>query len=809
VTIVIDPASRSFAASVSDLAGESSDRAIGLNGTGLSRLWIGQELHRRVQEELGATEPGYEAEVPVRLETEVDGWTVTVVGRADGVTVVRVDEIKTLHFAVDLHNLYASERLERFRRQVGLYATVLSGEAVPAAARLVLVDIVTFEERDEDVLWDRDSVEAWLRQTVRRLIAVELRRLERIEHLQTEALDLPFPHPVPRTAQVPMAEAVEDSLGAQRHLLVAAPTGAGKTAAVLHAALRRALLEGRRLFYLTAKTLQQRLAVDTVRAMQREGFRSLQLRAKGKMCANSEMVCHEEFCPYAREYGVKLIRSQLLPSLLAASTHLDPDRIYDAARQHEVCPFEVSLDLLGDVDVVVCDYNYVFDPVIGLASLLGDGALQRSVLVVDEAHNLVERSREYYSPMLQAATLDAALAFLSTRDNALFRRLAAVIAALAELVEDTVRGAVSERLEADAPIDPPRDELTEIRIELDGAMLQYFLYKREHELWNADDPVLEAFFQLTHFHRVLGLGGEEFVYLATRTGSGESRLRIVCLDASRFLGEVLEECGGCVAMSATLEPFDFYRDLLGFDRHRTDTLSLPSPFPPENRLVMAIGEVDTTWRRRLEHADAIAGWIARLAQPGRNALALFPSYAFLETILDRLPPTSHQVLVQQRGASDAEQQELLSRLSSGRSQLVLAVLGGIFAEGVDYPGDMLSQVMVVSPGLPQYNLERELLKGFYAERYGRGFEYAYLVPGLTRVVQAAGRLIRSEEDRGTIVLLCRRFLDARYAALLPAEWIDGDASSLLRPDPVAAIRAFFAVPRADARMPAEDPCADS
>ncbi len=815
MAILIDLESRSFAASVSDLAGESGERAIGLNGSGLSRLWIGQELHRRVQQELTALEPGYQAEVPVRLETVIDDWRVTVVGRADGVVrggdgVIRVDEIKTLHFAVDLHNLYASERLDRFRRQLSLYAAVLSGDGPPSAARLVLVDIVTFEERDEEVVWDRDSVDAWLRQTVRRLIAIEQRRLERLDRLRAEASDLPFPHAQPRPAQLPMGAAVDTALGEQRHLLLAAPTGAGKTAAALHAALRRALLDGHRLFYLTAKTLQQRLAVETVRSMQRGGFRSLQLRAKGKMCANSEMVCHEEFCPYAREYGIKLIRSQLLPTLLDSGSHLDPDRIFDAARQHEVCPFEVSLDLLPDVDVVICDYNYVFDPIIGLASLLGGGALQRAVLVVDEAHNLVERGREYYSPILSAAALEAALAVLGNRDNALFRRLSEVITALAELVEGTVRNALDERRDCETPVELPRHELTEIRIELDGAMLQYFLYKRENELWSADDPVLDVFFQLTHFHRVLGLGGEEFVHLAARTASGEARLRIVCLDASRFLGAVLEASGGCVAMSATLEPFEFYRDLLGFDRRRTDTLAVPSPFPPENRLVLAIDDVDTTWRRRLEHADAIAGWISRLAEPGRNALVLFPSYAFLETVLDRLPPVPHEILVQQRGASDAEQRELLDRLSSGRSQLVLAVLGGIFAEGVDYPGDMLSQVMVVSPGLPQYNLERELLKAYYAERYGRGFEYAYLVPGLTRVVQAAGRLIRSASDRGTIVLLCRRFLDRRYAALLPDDWLEDDAASLLRPDPIAAVRAFFAVPTGlGGRMPAEDPCADS
>lgn len=797
MTLIIDPRERTLAASVRDLAAGVSQRAIGLTGTGLTRLWIGQELHRRVQEELAAVEPGFEAEVSARLETAVDGWKVTVVGRADGVVrgddgvVTRVDEIKTLHFAVDLHNLFASERLEQFRRQAALYAAMLSPPDRPAPARLLLVDIVTREEREEEVIWDHAAVEAWLRQAVRRVIAVELRRLARLDELREAAATLPFPHPEMRPAQRPMVDAVTGALGAERHLLLAAPTGAGKTAAVLHAALRMALSGGRRLFVLTAKTLQQRLAVDTVRAMQRDSFRSLQLRAKTKMCAHTEMVCHEEFCPYAEEYGLKLVRTQLLGSLLSGRPHLDPDEIFARSRAHQVCPFEVSLDLLGDVDVVVCDYNYVFDPQIGLANLVGDGALARAVLVVDEAHNLVERSRGYYSPALATPLLERALASLAGRDNELFRLLGGIVGSLRALVDDCVQETLGDR-EGEAPSSLPRRELADLRIELDGAMLQYFVYKREHELWSADDPVLEAFFTLTHLHRVLSLGGDEFVHLAARLPDGSRQIRIVCLDASRFLAEVLDECGGCVAMSATLEPFDFHRELLGFDPHRTDTLAVPSPFPADNRLVLAIDDVDTTWRRRGEHADAVAGWIASLSHPGRNVLVLFPSYAFLETVRDRLPALGHELVVQQRGASDAEQQALLEALAGGRDRLVLAVLGGILAEGVDYPGEMLSQVIVVSPGLPQYNLERELLKQYYRERYGRGFEYAYLVPGMTRVVQAAGRLIRSPEDRGVIALLCRRFLDHRYAALLPREWTGGDPESLRLPDPVAAVRSFFA-----------------
>ena len=355
--IVIDLSERTIRAGVGDLIGGPEQRSIGLTGSGLSRLWIGSELHRRVQKDLEATEPGFASEVPASIELEVDGWSVEISGRADGVVfssdrAVRIDEIKTLHFAADLYNLYAEERMERFKRQASLYAFMLSEPAHPAAARLILVDIVSHEERDEEVPWSAESVSAWIRQQVHRLVSRERHRLARLEAMREAAEKIPFPHPEPRPVQLSIGEAVAQSLGEGRHLLLRAPTGCGKTAAVLHPAIRAALAKGHKVFFLTAKTLQQRIAVETARAMQEGLFSSLQLRAKSKMCANTEIVCHEEFCPYAREYGLKLVRSNLLETLLAASEHQDPDEIFASARAHQVCPFEVSLDLLPEVDLV-------------------------------------------------------------------------------------------------------------------------------------------------------------------------------------------------------------------------------------------------------------------------------------------------------------------------------------------------------------------------------------------------------------------------------------------------------------------------
>jgi DNA excision repair protein ERCC-2 len=798
VTLTVDFERRVIHAGCRELVSEGDGRMIGLGGSGLSRMWLGTELHRRIQARHLQDEPGYEAEVPVRTTVAVDDWTVHLTGRADGVVrrdehVVRVDEIKTLHFAVELTSLFANDRLEPFRRQARLYAWALSNGGAPAAINLVLADIVTGEERVEVVPWSPDEVEDLLRRRIQRLVNAERRRQEAIQRRRHAADRLAFPHPTFRPGQQEIVTAAEDALMARRHLLLQAPTGLGKTSAVLYPALRAALSTGRRVFFLTAKTLQQRLAVNTARAMQgTDGvFRSLQLRAKASMCANTEMVCHEEFCPWAKEYGIKLVRSGLLPQLLEADAHQDPDAVFAAARDSVVCPFEVSLDLLPDVDLVICDYNYVFDPTIGLGALVGGGALRDAVLVVDEAHNLVDRSREYYSPELRVSDLLQALVILVSRDNAVYRRLRELTERLAEIVRHHVDRAIGDAQSGDQVIELEAEPFSELRLEFDGAMLQYFLYKRERDLWSADDPVLEVFLALTRFHRVLGLGGREFVHMARRDGADGDMIKIVCRDASRFIGAVLDECAGSVAMSATMEPFDFYRDLLGFDPGRTEDLAVPSPFPSGNRLVVNLPDVDTTWRRRAAHHDTVARWITRLAPSGRNSLVLFPSYRYLRDVEGRLFAPGHRVIAQRQESSAAAQHEVLQALAGDEPCIVLAVLGGIFAEGVDYPGDMLSEVIVVSPGLPQFNTERELLKQYYQEAYGHGFSYAYLIPGLTRVVQAAGRLIRSESDRGVIVLIGRRFQDSRHVRYLPTEWTGGDSESLLVEDPEFTVHRFF------------------
>ena len=803
MTLQLDLDGRVLRASIGALTRRVAVREAGATGGGLARMWMGQHHHQRIQGERVGSVAGYQPEHTVHGSLTLDDWTLELSGRADGVVmdadgrVLEVEEIKTVQLGRDLFGPAADERRESHRRQVQLYARLLSPPDQPATAILTLVDVIDGRVMREEVTWDAGEVDRYLRGVLQRLVGEALARRAHREACARAGAVLPFPHPTLRPHQGEMVDAVEGALAGGRHLLVAAPTGVGKTAAALYPALRQALGSGRKVFFLTAKTLQQKMAVQTARAMQTDEapWRSLQLRAKAAMCANSEMVCAEEACPYAEGYAAKVAASGIAEKLLDQFGHLDPDVIFETAKDLTICPFELSLELRDRVDLVVCDYNYVFDPRIGMLAMDQGELLSESLLVIDEAHNLVDRAREYYSPTLSRKLVTEAIEQVANRTTRLFTRLHDVLADLRDAIDDELYDAFGSEPAAGGVVVTELDDsaLYTARAGLDPLIVRYVQFKREQQLWTREDPVMSLYFTLVHFHRVLCLGGDEFVHLARRTGDDE-QLRVLCLDASRFVGENLRTSAGVAAMSATLEPFDFYRDLLGFDRSGSDTLALPSPFPPENRQVLVAAGVDTTYRQRARSYGPIAELIAEAAPEGRNALALFPSYRFLDEVAVRLHAPQHQVEIQRSGADKREQLALLETLQNngrGRPVLLLAVLGGMFAEGVDYPGDALSAVFVVSPGLPQVEPERDLLREYFQREYGDGFGYAYLVPGLRRVVQAAGRLIRGADDRGVVMLVGRRFLQRRYAEHLPWDWTGDNVRDLKAIDPAAEVRAFF------------------
>jgi DNA excision repair protein ERCC-2 len=797
----VDYEKREIVCSVGDLVQGSTYRRIGVErGDGFRRMWIGQEVHSRRAEQRANEDPHYRAEVHVVHRMSVGGWGVTITGRVDGLSVdkeaqrVSIEEVKSIHFDLELEALYRSEKLQRHLYQLLLYALFLCDQpelqGFVFAPQLVLIDLVSGEAKVIDTEFDRDRVAATLEGSIARLIeALETAAALRVAK-RAFADTLQFPFDIIRPGQDEIVSAVARAVYQRDSLLVSAPTGIGKTMAVLYPAVKQSLKLGKKLFFLTSKTLQQDAAVEALRRLNDGSFRVLRIRAKSKMCAHTEMICHEDFCPFAAQYSSKMEKSGLLSHLVTSMSYFDPDITFEAAREHEVCPFEVSLELIEQADVVVCDYNYIFDPYVGLKAYSQENDYGDCVLVVDEAHNLVDRGRAYYSPELHEKAFEDIKRHMMSRNcwiegwEELIEMLRVHFEELAGVLEGDVRQSLCE---------PSRELFVEQRTEWERIVLEYIGWKIDNRIAEEEDPLIDFYFKLVKFTNLLTEDGDEFAHMVEKTNEG-LKLKIFCKDPSKFLGKIFDSAHATVALSATLEPFEFYRRTLGFPEDRTAELSLPSPFPRDNRKIVVIPEVDTTYKRRADHYERIAETVAQIADSGDgNFLALFPSYAFLREVSERMPPTEKRVMVQRNDMTDYERNAILDILRSRtrKGNLILAVSGGMYAEGIDYQGDMLSGVMVVGPALPQVSFEQELLKQYYDEQYGAGFEFAYLIPGMTRVVQSAGRVIRSETDVGVIALLCKRFTQESYTRYFPADWYESSPRELVSRKPASEIRAFF------------------
>jgi DNA excision repair protein ERCC-2 len=732
---------------VADLLEPHLVRSIGFtNRGGYERLWLGQAIHGRYQETALASDATYRREVALKIELEHRGWRVVLTGRLDGVRKADdgtrvVEEIKSVRREGQLGPALRA----MYERQALLYAWMLGrdGEG-PVGAELVLIAIGSDAVERHVLESDFEALESDVRKRLNRL-------LHEHEHERRAAADraaaggvLAFPHGSLRPGQEEIVAAVEAALAGRSHLLVEAPTGIGKTAAALWPALKFALVENKKLFVLTAKNLQQEMATRVLRLLaEGGGFNALRLRAKARMCANGEVICHEDYCAFARDYAGKLVSTGVVPRLLAEERVMEPDIVFSAAAQAEVCPFEVSLDLAGRAQVVIGDYNYAFDPWVALADFAEEANLSDTVLVIDEIHNLVDRGRGYLSPELSAAAARQAAEAAAHGSTAIHARLEQVARELAELVEGEVDAALLELPPGDGALETvlPEDRLWRLRSEFDAAFVDYLEHQRETKSFRAEDPFVGLYFALLRFLNGLMFTGDAFSHLAERRG-GDRLLRVFCKDPSGFLGRVIGRTHATIGLSATLSPSEFYRDLLGFEPARTAVLSVPNPFPPERRRLVVDASVATVWRERAAQTPRLAERLSEFADavPG-NLLVLFPSFQFLADVAARVAPRTKRVLVQQRTDSERDREALLQALRGAvlGDVLLLAVAGGVFAEGVDYPGDVLRAVAVVGPCLPVPTLDTRLLQAYYEERFERGFEYAFVVPGMTRVVQAAGR----------------------------------------------------------------------
>ncbi len=733
--------------------------------SGLDRAAEGSRIHRRLQKQAG---PDYTAEVPLRLDVEADGFCYRLSGRADGLLDTPgglvVDEIKTLGGSIQ-H--LAEADYPAHWAQGYCYAHILCQQRGLAHCGVQLRYVSA--ETDEMKVFSRQLTADVLHSFVMDLLHQYSRwaqmSLDWEEKRNASLRALVFPFPGYRSGQRQMAVAAYHTFKQGGRLFSCAPTGIGKTISVLFPALK-ALGEGHgsRIFYLTARTITRQAAEDTLArlgAAQPLSFRSLTLTAKDKICFLEKRSCLPEACPHANGYYDRI--NDAVYTILQEFTVLNRENIEIAAQKYQLCPYELSLDLALWCDCIIGDYNYLFDPVVHLQRFFeapgGD-----YLFLVDEAHNLVDRSREMYSARLQKSPFFEYKKQLPKQFTRLHQALHAVNLGFVALRK---RGEEEGRVYRQATLP------AELQKPLERFLAATELFLEEHRGHPAEEALLELYFSALFYQKMAEQFDQNYTTLVY-LGAQEVTVKLFCLDPSAYLAESLSLGRAAVLFSATLLPLPYYRETLGGAGEAKLQL-LESPFPPGHLGLFVASTISTKYAQREATLPAVADMLACMAGAKMgNYIAYFPSYAYLqkaeECLRERHPGL--KLLVQQGGMDEAAREEFLARFEAAPDQtlLGLCVLGGIFAEGVDLPGERLIGTAVVGVGLPQIGPEPDSIREYYDTAEGHGFAYAYQFPGMNKVLQAAGRVIRTAEDRGVALLIDSRFTTPRYLSLFPSHW---------------------------------------
>ncbi len=722
-----------------------------LPGAQLLRMREGMMGHQARQKSL----PDAQAEVSVRGRVEGEAITLEIGGRID-LLYNREDSLVLEEIKLAPGGGTPVTVVPVHRAQAVCYGYLLGAEQ--AIIRVVYVrtsgaEVAAFEEYMNGPQLQEEALG----------FVLPYLRMAEERHCWREARDasihaLSFPYDGFRAGQREMAVQVYWAVKSKRRLFAQAPTGTGKTAAALFPALK-ALGEGLtgQIFYLTARTTAQQNATAAIERMREGGLRlrALCLTAKEKICPdateNPTWRCDVLHCPYAIGFFDRL------PEALAAMRLADDwsrEAVAAVALAHWVCPFEFSLSLSEEADVVLCDYNYAFDPAVRLRRIFL--WTTNVTLLVDEAHNLPDRGRAMLSAELSSQDLREVR---RNAGKALGRKMP-LYKTLTELINWL------EALEPGESKELPGDIAERLSACMDGVV------DALQTLYMGDLPrqLLAAINTVKRFD-------DRYALLVQRKGKKATSATLFCMDPAPHLRDVTQKLRGCVFFSATLTPLSAWRSAIG-GVHEDGLLSLPSPFPMENLLVLRHA-VSTRYRSRERTAAEVSQAILAMVRgrPG-NYMACFPSYAYLRRVMEELQPHGDEVVLHvQRSRMDEVAREAYLSAFAPRSEgvlLALVVMGGVFGEGIDLPGERLSGVAIVGVSLPQVCPERELLRGYYQETLCDGFAHAYRYPGMNKVLQAVGRVIRTEMDRGIALLIDDRFLHREYAELMPSWWGNAD-----------------------------------
>lgn len=767
----------------------------------------GREIHSRVQKQRLKADAFYRAEIPVSCLFERDGYEFRIDGRMDGMFLHEpplIEEIKSGFNLRELSRRLASNPLDHpYCLQLQSYGYFHWREhQVLPRLRFHLVSSRNGASEELELPFDVPRYEQWLDLRLQELV-IEARQAEkRALRRRKAAAQLVFPFPAPRAGQIELIRTIEEGIGEGRPMLIQAPTGLGKTVSVLFPMLKDALGRGRNLIYLTPKNSQHAVGEDAVSRFQQAGAQitSLTITARSKICFKEEPLCTPDYCEFARDHFTK-VRIHGISAMLQRKRRLKARTFRELGERYQVCPYELQLEAVRHADMTICDYNYVFAPRSALGDMV-DMELDMSgkpALVIDEAHNLPARAMEYYSPSLSSHHLEQMRAELGNLPPSFRREALEQLDGCLRTLAACVRSGQAGPLRINPPV-----ELFLAQDERLRSFLSRYL-ESDVEI-GARDAVLRLSFYWSEFSRSLELAADperdEF-FVSCRPDPAGATVRISCCDASAMLKDCYTGYGQVVAFSATLKPFAYYAQLSGLDPGIVKTAECASPFPRALRKLLIIPQVSTRYSRRERNYPRIAEAVQRIVALQRgNYFVFLPGFEFLERVAALFePPAGFMVLKQERNMSSRQVDAILEHLhSGGAATVVFAVQGGSFSEGVDYAGEAVIGAFVVGPPLPGYDFEREQIRRYYQARYGAGFEYAYVIPAMARAVQAAGRAIRSETDRGVIVLMDDRFLEPVYSRAMPADWFDSGVDELVSGSILKDVSGFWAaVPEPEPR----------
>ena len=743
-------------------------------------MLAGGRIHRKIQRSMPST---YRAEVPLKTTFEDGDLQLVVEGRADGIDrrdgMVLVDEIKGVY--ADVTRFTEAKPLHL--AQAYCYACMLAREEglSGVTCQITYCDLDTEEIRRFQTVRTAEELETWMTDLAEQYFRwAHFQADHREERNRSgEALDFPYDY---RPGQKRIAVDVFRAVRRSRNLFVQAPTGVGKTLSVLFPSVK-AMAEGltERIFYLTAKTVTASVAEENLQVLLSRGLDLLActIRAKEKLCPNEVFECNPELCPYAKGHFDRV--NDAVFELLKEGGLFTAERLLAAAEKAGVCPYEFALDVSVWCDTVIADYNYAFDPRVRLRRYFSEGTGGDYIFLVDEAHNLPDRASEMYSASLVKEDVLALKKLIMKKDGRTSRALDRLNRAMLSLrrnlgdYPEVGRGILSGTVA----------ELPDINFLMEPLTGSYFELSRlleEQKNFPERKEVLTGFFEIRTFLETAEQAGEGYRIYARFDDDG-FRIRLLCVDPSARLKKCLESARTTVFFSGTLLPVQYYKEMLTGDPEEY-AIYTESPFDPENRLLLAASDVSSRYQRRTETEFRRIAEYLRITVSAKigNYLAFFPSYEFLgkvEKVL-RIPGT--EILVQEKEMDEDQRRAFLSVFAKadGNSRLGLCVMGGAFSEGIDLAEDRLIGCIVVGTGLPAINPESELVKEYFDAAGKDGFDYAYRYPGMNKVRQAAGRLIRTDRDRGVILLLDDRFLTPRSRSLFPLEWADLRRTDLSR-----------------------------